>query len=102
MQVNRTDLGTSAVPRSLLLSREGAAGRPGETPQPTPATAESVDARHRGVGADGLGRLQSEPAVRAEVVAAARAAVASGEVFSRSAAEAAAEGFLRSIDRFSE
>lgn len=100
MHVTRTDLGTPAYPRSQLLSRTGAAGATGD--KSAAGHGGPVESALDGANANWLSQLRSQPAVRPEVVAAARAAVASGEIYSRSAAEAAAAGFLQSTHSFPE
>lgn len=101
MHVTRTDHGTPAYPRSILLSREGAAARLAESASASAAGSAPAETTVHPAEPAWLARLEAEPAVRAEVVAAARAAVASGEILTQRAALAAAAGFLDSIDTFS-
>jgi hypothetical protein len=101
MHVTRTDHGTTAYPRSILLSREGTAARLAESASPSAGGSAPADTTPHRAEPAWLARLHTEPAVRAEVVAAARAAVASGEILTQRAALAAAEGFLNSLDTFS-
>jgi hypothetical protein len=88
---------TTFVDSAAAASAGQAAGSRPLPPSPgtTPKSAVDVSGRfHQSELVEHLFQLQQIPEARADVVAAAREAVRSGELLSRAAAESSAEAFL--------
>lgn len=100
MTVLRTDFGSPVAPRPLLLPRSGTAQGSGVSPGAVSSGRAPLDPAASAVSSPSADGISTEPVVRAEVVAAARAAVASGELLTPAAAEATALEFLRSSFTF--